>query len=539
MTTSLTDLPIDILVLIVPHLDAKSFLSLCRTCKGLYQDDFRLDSSFWNHVTRATFRVRNRPTVDGLHWQRLYRRLLTQSRVYTWGQDANGCLGRHPDYSSGRSIPRGISRRRIPGTVPNTRTSCPEEMKVPEDFGVVSDLQCGGWSTSVLNDKGVLMTAGILNGMAQYGFQGQLMPMIYPPGFPQPIERYDPSVALREFSSGRTHILGLSDSGIIWSWSVVQQPAVQIKFHNITPIESATSAATEAEGSVRSVVAGWDKSSAYMRGSGNIVWKNVQGPPPEQQGLDTMLVNDWAIVPKTGYRRPRGNQREPDESARLLGQEVGEVTTFIVLEHYVVFVTDINKIFAARTVSGSVDDIFELHDLQALSDADNSPAVIDVQGSFRSFAVFKRDGAVLTTDITYLEACCQGASIPPVIKIPALQNSGVTSMAFGDYHYHALHSDGSISSYGVEPSACGALGLGAGRGAPIPPGMLRGIKYNPWNADGTLLPHAYFRGRRIWFHPESEKWVRSLTQSGQDEGAERARMCSSIPPVQRRDFFRS
>jgi SCF-associated factor 1 len=105
-------------------------------------------------------------------------------------------------------------------------------------------------------------------------------------------------------------------------------------------------------------------------------------------------------------------------------------------------------------------------------------------------------------------------------------------MAFGDYHYHALHSDGSISSYGVESSACGALGLGAGRGVPIPPGMLRGIKYNPWNANGTLLPHAYFRGRRIWFHPESDKWVRNLTQSGRDEGADRVRMCSSVPPVQ-------
>jgi SCF-associated factor 1 len=532
MTASLTDLPIDILVLIVPHLDAKSFLSLCRTCRGLYQDEFRLDSSYWNHVTRSVFRVRNRPTVGGLHWQRLYKRLLTQSRVYTWGQDANGCLGRGPTNPSRHLMPRGVPRRRAPVTGHNTRTSWPEEMSVPEDFGVIADLQCGGWSTSALNDRGVLMTAGILNGMSQFGFQGQLRPMIYPPGFPQPIQRYDPSVALREFSSGRTHILGLSDSGIVWSWSDVQQPAVQLKFSNLTPIEGTTGAVSEAEGSVRSVVAGWDKSSAYVRGSGIVVWKTVQGLPAEQQDRDTVLISDWAVVPKSWYRRPRGSRREPDESTRMLGQEVGEITNYIVLEHYVVFVTDIHKIFAARTVSGAIDDIFELLNLQALSDTDDSPAAIDVQGSFRSFAVFKRDGAVITTDIDYLDALSRGQLAPPITKIPALQNSGVTSMAFGDYHYHALHSDGSISSYGVEPSACGALGLGGGRGVPVPPGMLRGIKYNPWNADGTLLPHAYFRGRRIWFHPESEKWVANLTQSGQDEGAERVRMCSSIPPVQ-------
>jgi SCF-associated factor 1 len=415
-------------------------------------------------------------------------------------------------------------------------------MLVPDNFGVIADLQCGGWSTSILNDRGVLMTAGILNGMSHpWVSQSLLKPMLYPPGFPQPIERYDPSVALREFSSGRTHILGLSDTGIIWAWSNTENPAVQLKFHNLPLSYGASSSATEAEGGVVSIVAGWDKSSAYIRGTGIVIWDIVQGPPSEEQDLDTVLVEHWVAIPKTDYQRPRGrSQREPDESTRLLGQEVGQVTNYIVLERFVVFVTDNYKVFAAKTTSGIVEDMFQLLDLQAVSETDDSPAAMDVQGSFRSFAIFKRDGSVITSDTEYLEACSQHAlgnhpdPLPTATKIPALQNSGVTSIAFGDYHFHALHSDGSISSYGVEPGGCGALGLGGGMGVPVPAGMLRGIKYNPWNQDGALLPHAYFRGRRIWFHPESEKWIRSLAQGGKnhDESVERIRMCGSIPPVQ-------
>jgi SCF-associated factor 1 len=410
-------------------------------------------------------------------------------------------------------------------------------MKVPDNFGVIADLQCGGWSTSIINDRGVLMTAGIIDGITQFGEHPDLKPMVYPPGFPQPVERYDPSVALREFSSGRSHILGLSDTGIIWSWNNVLDPSVQIKFHNLALVENV---ATETEGSVRSVVAGWDKSSAYVRGTGIILWRTVNRRPPRNQETDTVIIDDWATISKSAYRRPRGSEREPDETARILGQEVGEVTSYVVLEHYVVFATDINKVFAAKAGFGTLHDTFELLDLQALSEADKSPAVTDVQGSFRSFAIFKQDGSVITTNTAYLDACAARSleynqdELPALTKIPALQHTGVMSMAFGDYHYHALHSDGSISSYGVEPGACGAMGLGGGMGVPVAAGMLRGVKYNPWNFDGVLLPHAYYSGRRIWFHPESEKWVRMLAEGGKDhdESAERIRLCGSAPPVQ-------
>jgi SCF-associated factor 1 len=92
---SFIDLPLDILVLIFPYLDAKSFLSLCSTCKAFHSDNVLLDPGYWRYATRSKFRVRNIPVVknDGFLWQRLYRRMFTQSRVFTWGQNTRGCLG--------------------------------------------------------------------------------------------------------------------------------------------------------------------------------------------------------------------------------------------------------------------------------------------------------------------------------------------------------------------------------------------------------------------------------------------------------------
>jgi SCF-associated factor 1 len=83
---SITDLPLDILVLVFPYLPADSFLALCSTCKAFQQSSIRLDPAYWSFATRSTFRIPNQPVVqyDGVRWQSMFRRLLTQSRVFTW-----------------------------------------------------------------------------------------------------------------------------------------------------------------------------------------------------------------------------------------------------------------------------------------------------------------------------------------------------------------------------------------------------------------------------------------------------------------------
>jgi|SRR5690242_50453 len=144
-TASITDLPLDILVLIFPYLDAKSFLSLCGTCKAFQQPSIRLDPAYWSFTTRSAFRVPNQPVVqhDGLRWQKLYRRMLTQSHVFTWGNNAHSRLG-HSYVESAPDFPMLLPRR--PGPIRRRgQASCafPKEMEGTKQLGVIADMQCG------------------------------------------------------------------------------------------------------------------------------------------------------------------------------------------------------------------------------------------------------------------------------------------------------------------------------------------------------------------------------------------------------------
>ena len=550
----LTDLPLDILVLITPYLDAKSFLALCSTCKALYHPEVRLDPSYWRYATRSKFRVRNRPMVqnDGPLWQRLYKRMLTQSRVFTWGQNARGCLG-HPLSVNPRHVRSARGRVMVPALL---HASWPKEIARPDNLGIIADLQCGGWSTSILNDRGQIFIVGAMNGliMRRPTPNLSLMPLKYPHDF----ENDRKHTAIRQFSAGRQHLLGLSDSGRIWQWVDEALPAVHVKFHNMEYFEGDGSQIwprehQESLGRVRNVVAGWNRFSAYITGSGIMIWDLPTQEHQENIELDTVIVQDWLAIPRTNYLRPSGSGREPDESARKMGEDVGEVTNWILLESHIVFCTDIGKVFAIphhwELESGFIFDSIELRELQSLSETDSTPGAIDVQGSFRKFAVFKRNGEVLIVNDEYLSAACEQATrvradLPPVVKIPALQNSGVIQLAFGDYHYHALHSDGSITSYGTEPQSSGALGLGGwvqdgfsrrptDLSQEMMQGYLRGLHVDRFNLDRSLLPYAYYRGRQVWFQPEKKKWLDYLAGGGADseEAKDRLEMCSQDPAV--------
>lgn len=144
MTTSITDLPLDILVLIFPYLDAKSFLALCSTCKAFQQPSIRLDPAYWSFATRSAFRVPNQPIVqhDGIRWQKLYRRMLTQSRVFTWGKNEHNRLGHGYGRTPGGPLPLpgGPGRMRRFGHV---RVAFPTEMDDTRQLGIIADMQCG------------------------------------------------------------------------------------------------------------------------------------------------------------------------------------------------------------------------------------------------------------------------------------------------------------------------------------------------------------------------------------------------------------
>jgi SCF-associated factor 1 len=283
-------------------------------------------------------------------------------------------------------------------------------------------------------------------------------------------------------------------------------------------------------GQVKQVVAGWSRSSAFVHGIGIVVWDPVERDHGDE-GTDTMLVLEHAEIPRTSYQRVKGIH-ESDEQ-RMLGEEVGGVLNYIMLEHFVVFATDNGKVFCGKFgEKNRIDEILELRQVR-----NEKGAPLDVQGSFRSFAVFRND-EVITTDQNYLEACWSNrrdypeqTNIQGLRKIPALQHSKVISIAFGDYHYLALHSNGQITSYGTENAACGALGLGEEASST---GQARGIVYDRFSHNGQLLPHAYTHGRQVWFDEPKKQWLEHVVQgkTNPDESRDRRALFNDDHTVQ-------
>lgn len=509
----ITDLPLDVLLLIFPYLDVKSFLALCSTCKALHQPSIRLEPSYWRTATRSTFRVRNQPVVenDGARWQQMYRRLLTQTRVYTWGSNGHTRLG-HSYGADALSLmtPRVVRPGRIGGPRRQDRApvGVPTEMEDTQSLGIIADMQCGGWSTTLLTSKGTLHTAGVMDGQRVLRAPHRLQKLT----FPAEAEHDEVVTTIRHFSAGRSHILALSDSGRVWSWNDANQPAVHVKFTGLEIQETSDVRAefpSSGYGVVKQVVAGWSRSSAYVQGVGIVVWEPAEREPLRGDNeAHTAPGLEHGEVTKTGYKRVKDTSGE-SEYERALGAEVGSVLNYIILEHFVVFNTDIGRVFCGRFGDdNNVDAILELRQLRT-----EKVSSFDVQGSFRRFAVFSND-EVITADQNYLDACWEArqtdleqAEIQGLERISALQHKDIIQVAFGDYHYLALHSSGKITSYGSEMNACGALGLGDGTSEG---GHSRGVAYDRFNfaRQGHVLPHGYYsHGRQVWFDDRKRDWL--------------------------------
>jgi len=390
-----------------------------------------------------------------------------------------------------------------------------------EDVGIIADLQCGGWSTVILNSKGQLYVLGMLEGLTTFDQSTKLKMLRYPLGFAPPSERYDASTATQQFSTGRSHILGLSDSGRIWSWNNANRDGLHIRFLTIDLVENNREDGQYTQGRVKKVMAGWGKSTALIEGRGIVVWEPVNNghlqiphEGQQQEAIDAALITDIWLVPNTEFSHGKRNSPHYSNNKEL-GEEVGEVINYAVLAEFILFVTHLGKVFAVKIPKNNetISQTFEIttKPKEAIQIPDPEDFAIDVQGSHLSFAVLKRNGEILTSDQTYLSTLWSSlfnpshdpaTQIPEVRKIPCLQNTGVISLAFGDYHFHALHADGSISSHGDEPLFCGALGLG-GDGIEV----VRGVVGTGFGRDGRLLQGCATLGRRVCFEEEKRLWM--------------------------------
>lgn len=82
---------------------------------------------------------------------------------------------------------------------------------------------------------------GIFTGVGE-GSNVGIRRLHFPPAYPPTTaSRYESSTAIRQFSAGRAHVLGLADNGSVWHWqrytaTRVQLSAVGILEANVTRV---------------------------------------------------------------------------------------------------------------------------------------------------------------------------------------------------------------------------------------------------------------------------------------------------------------
>ncbi len=114
---------------------------------------YREDPTFWRALTRTTFRIPDQPLLQEKRWHWLYKKLLTQTRIYTWGSNGSGNLGhegpeREPSGQTGELHPNApaslMARRTLPRRRRFTRDSgWPKKAAIDDRVGIVADVQCG------------------------------------------------------------------------------------------------------------------------------------------------------------------------------------------------------------------------------------------------------------------------------------------------------------------------------------------------------------------------------------------------------------
>ena len=494
---TLLDLPEDVLSLIILNLEPHDFLSLCLASKQL-NAQYRKDSVYWRIAASNTFRLPISPLLaaDGLRWYSLYKKLKTQTRLFTWGQGLKGNLGhgralpQPPPRGTlrgrpGRALPRG-PHRPIPRQIfQRTSSSWPTETHVHDDVGVIADLQCGGWSTTILSSDGRLYSTGSLDSMNGITI-GETAD-----GF-QRLEYLTQSTsAIKSFSAGRRHVLALTDDGDIVTWDRVNAKGLKV-----FPRDSGrfTSKPTR-------VAAGWGESSVYIPEIGIIYWQPLKNDQRDDM-LDGMHVREITIPDTARSEGPRSHI---------------EVTKHIVLESFIVWITSNSKIYACTIGHESEDQLTPTTTPFEVPGYSNEGRELkDIQGQYQRFGVFTSTGEVLAGDTDYLRRCAEipttgddWSNLTDLLAsrpqdIPILQHTGIIALAYGDHHYHALNANGQIVSFGTDSQRCGALGLGSIDLG----GRFRGMRTRGF--DGVLLPVAEQRGRQVWFEPEKKDWLHWL-----------------------------
>ena len=274
---------------------------------------------------------------------------------------------------------------------------------------------------------------------------------------------------------------------------------------------------------------GLRRSSAYINGTGIVYWD----PIPESREDD---FTDGYLMPSFTVPGTAFLQNQADQTYNSSHESpVGEVINHIILTNCIVFITHLNKVFAYPFPFDKRPDSPPI-ELTNFHRSSPSFHIEVLEGSAENFGIISRDGTVLLGNAKLLhlffnetlgnpDGKSESLNPPPTKSLlhpiipSALQSASVVSLAFGLFHYHALHADGTVTSHGIERGGCRSFGLG-------PPilAMVRGVHYGP-NSKGTMVlpsdpssaPARDSAPKTIWFEPEKAEWLRSLHKNSAEK----------------------
>ena len=265
-----------------------------------------------------------------------------------------------------------------------------------------------------------------------------------------------PDTKVYQHSSGRQHLLALSERGEVWHISSANSEVpLLITFAELDITLGYPGDKPRQPRTVSKVVAGWAASGVLVEGYGIAVWLCIRPQEGELYVKDVPFLSRLSTI-----------------------EDADAVVDFAIGENYLVAATASGKVFAANM--GDIEREEPIAPMQMLNfeaPAGQSP-INRVVGWFRKFALFNKNGLVHIFDDQDLETSRQhlaAAGGPRGLSrtlnemktdavaptaVAGLEEYNIVDVAFGDWHCLALTDTGKVLSWGRESSLCGCLGLG-------------------------------------------------------------------------------
>lgn len=391
---------------------------------------------------------------DG-NWRGAFQ-TLASGRLYGWGQNWHLMFNSH-EFNPKRSqkkhchFPNEIADKQYQGVVDvqsgfvGPLFSLQSHPKIGKEL---ISLKFRGWSVSLLTLSGAVVISGSLDGATAWaGYKPRTL------NFSNADER------ITQISSGRCHLLALSDSGQIWSArgsGPTSQPAL-IQF--MTPMGAVENPICT------KVIAGWSASGALIQNHGLFLWFD-QATHSQSRPISPYHENAVPPVREVDIKRIPyfvdifGDVMDKDR-----------VVDFAIGEHLVILVTSSGKVFALD-IENQQEEIVPMQLVNIVA-PEGSSKIDRVEGKFREFAVFNSDGLVHLLKDENIKAQFALLTPQPYSAIPEIRTSTVSphsveelknyhivDISFGDWHVLALTDTGKVLTWGRDSGSCGALGHG-------------------------------------------------------------------------------